>query len=63
MKGNRNREVAGAGGAARVWGVAAGRGSTKDAAPGAFTWQEYPGRSAVPREDWRAIIIIEAVRP
>jgi len=42
----------------RIWGLAAGRRSTKDAAPGAFTWREYPtpqaAREAEP--DWRVII-------
>lgn len=37
-----------------VWGIAAGRGSTKEAAPGAFTVREYSGD--IPERDWRVII-------
>jgi hypothetical protein len=43
----------------RVWGLAAGRGSTREAAPGALCWMEYPGRDDIPLSDWRAIICIE----
>jgi len=48
-----------------VWGIAAGRGSTADAAPGAFTCRLYrwnSGRhgesadSPVPENDWRVIL-------
>ena len=39
-----------------VWGIAAGRGTTKEAAPGAFTVREY--RTEVPKNDWREIISI-----
>ena len=46
--------------AVRVWGLAAGRGTTKDAVRGAFTWQEYRDRASIPRRDWRRILIIEA---
>jgi hypothetical protein len=43
----------------RVWGLAAGRGSTSAAAPGAFTWREYAGDTDIPRQDWLHIIKIE----
>jgi len=46
----------------RVWGLAAGRGTTKDAAPGAFTWCEYESRAAIPTQDWRTIIAISRAR-
>ncbi len=39
-----------------VWGLAAGIGSTKEAARGAFTWRAYKGE--VPRQDWFKIIKI-----
>ena len=42
----------------RVWGIAEGIGSTKDAAAGAFTWKEYD-KPDIPKRDWRAIIAIE----
>jgi hypothetical protein len=42
-----------------VWGLAAGRGTTKGAARGAFTWREYASREAIPRADWLEIIVIE----
>ena len=41
-----------------VWGLAAGRRTTKEAAPGALAWREYADRSAIPRDDWRVIIAI-----
>lgn len=41
-----------------VWGIAAGFGSTKDAARGAFTWREYPTEQKIPRQDWIEIIKI-----
>ena len=38
-----------------VWGLAAGRNSTKEAARGAFTWRRYePGN--VRNEDWLLIM-------
>jgi hypothetical protein len=43
----------------RVWGLAAGRGSTREAARGAFTWREYASESDIPRPDWLVIINIE----
>ena len=43
----------------RVWGLAAGRGSTGNAARGAFTWREYASESDIPRRDWLDIIKIE----
>ena len=43
-----------------VWGVAAGRDSTKEAAKGSFTWRHYePG--CVRKEDWLIIISIREV--
>ena len=43
-----------------VWGLAAGRNSTKEAARGALTWRHYePGN--VPKEDWLQIISIREV--
>jgi hypothetical protein len=47
----------------RVWGLAAGRGSTRRAAPGALCWREYPGRGVLPENDWRVIIAMEPVKP
>lgn len=43
----------------RVWGLAAGRGTTSDAARGAFTWREYASEKEIPRTDWQQIISIE----
>jgi hypothetical protein len=42
-----------------VWGLAAGRGTTKDAARGAFTWREYASREVIPTADWLEILAIE----
>jgi hypothetical protein len=42
-----------------VWGVAAGSGTTKDAARGAFTWREYASEAGVPQRDWLEILKIE----
>lgn len=42
----------------RIWGIAHGRRTTAGAAPGAFTWREYPTETAA-REaegDWRVIL-------
>lgn len=39
-----------------VWGIAAGRRSTEGAAPGAFTWRQYPVGKPVPENDWRTIV-------
>ena len=41
-----------------IWGLAAGRGTTKEAAPGAFTWREYK-TGDIPHTDWLEIISIE----
>lgn len=49
-------------GPVRVWGLAAGRGSTREAAPGALCWENYPSRSEIPRGDWRVIIAIRPVK-
>ncbi len=44
----------------RVWGLAKGRRSTKDAAPGAFTWQEYTLEELEEgKKDFQVIIFIE----
>ena len=44
----------------RVWGLANGRRSTKDAVPGAFTWQEYtPEELEEGKKDFQVIIFIE----
>jgi hypothetical protein len=45
----------------RVWGTAAGRGTTADAAPGAFTIQEYD-TTDYPEKDWRTIITVEQIK-
>lgn len=45
----------------RVWGIAAGRGSTQDAAQGAFTWRDYTEHD-YPAQDWRHVIRIEVLR-
>ena len=42
-----------------VWGLAAGCGTTKDAARGAFTWREYASRASIPDGDWLEILAIE----
>ena len=56
----KNNVEAKAGEPVRVWGLAAGRGSTRAAAPGALCWREYAFPAHIPRADWRVII---AVRP
>jgi hypothetical protein len=43
----------------RVWGLAKGRGSTEEAARGAFTVREYPVNESIPKSDWMNIISIE----
>ena len=44
----------------RVWGLAKGRRSTKDAAPGAFTWRDYfPEDLEEGKKDFQVIIFIE----
>lgn len=45
----------------RVWGIAQGRGTTERAAPGAFTWREYPTETAARQAegDWRVILMRE----
>lgn len=43
----------------RVWGLATGRGSTKGAARGAFTWREYPSGTTIPVGDWMNILRVE----
>jgi hypothetical protein len=42
-----------------VWGLASGRGATKEAARGAFTWREYASRESIPDGDWLQILAIE----
>jgi len=42
----------------RVWGLAAGWGTTADAARGAFTWREYDTVS-FPLRDWLKVLKIE----
>jgi hypothetical protein len=42
-----------------VWGIAAGRGTTKAAARGALTWREYASREVIPDGDWLEILAIE----
>jgi len=44
-----------------VWGLAAGSGRTKLAAPGAFTWREYENRD-FPRRDWLHVISVYSDR-
>ena len=43
-----------------IWGIASGRGTTKGAAPGAFTVREYTtlqdARSSIANGDWRHIV-------
>jgi len=39
----------------QVWGIASGRGKTKEAAVGAFSWAEYKEEN-FPRKDWIEII-------
>jgi hypothetical protein len=43
-----------------VWGLASGKGSTKEAAPGAFTvrcyFSEAEYRTAIAQHDWRDIL-------
>ena len=41
-----------------VWGLAAGKGTTQEAAAGALAWRHYPDRNAIPREDWQVIIAV-----
>jgi|APFre7841882654_1041346.scaffolds.fasta_scaffold08822_11 hypothetical protein len=41
-----------------VWGIASGRGSTKDAARGAFTWRRYNTKN-FPRQDWLIILTVK----
>ncbi len=43
-----------------VWGLAAGRNSTKEAARGALTWRHYEPDN-VRKEDWLQIISIREV--
>jgi hypothetical protein len=50
----------------RVWGLAAGRGSTSEAARGAFTCREYTTQTVayeieIPRQDWLKITFIEPI--
>jgi len=46
-----------------VWGLAAGRGTTKEAARGAFTWRQYASRESIPAGDWLEILAIEEASP
>lgn len=44
-----------------VWGIAAGHGSTKEAARGAFTQRDYPSREAYEKarlSDWLSILSV-----
>lgn len=43
-----------------VWGLAAGRKSTKDAARGAFTWQRYKTPN-FDKKDWLMIVSVKEV--
>ena len=44
-----------------IWGLAAGRGSTREAARGAFTVRDYPSLQAAQdaQGDWLEIAVIE----
>jgi len=42
-----------------VWGIAAGRGATKDAAPGAVTWTQYDSSEMVDKKAWQTILFYE----
>jgi hypothetical protein len=42
-----------------VWGLAAGRGTTSEAARGAFTWREYASEADIPKRDWLEIVTIK----
>ncbi len=50
----------------RVWGLAAGHGTTAEAARGAFTWKEYAdmqtAKAAVSVGDWLHILWFEEIR-
>lgn len=39
-----------------VWGMAAGRGSTSEAARGALCIRDYPADQPIPESDWLEII-------
>jgi hypothetical protein len=44
-----------------IWGLAAGHGSTKEAARGAFTQRHYPSREAYEKAhlaDWLSIVSV-----
>ena len=43
----------------RVWGLAAGRGTTAEAARGAFCCREYNSIQDIPNADWLDILRIE----
>ena len=42
-----------------VWGLAAGKGTTQEAAAGALAWRHYTNRQSIPREDWQAILVVK----
>jgi hypothetical protein len=48
-----------------VWGIAAGRRTTKEATSGAFTTREYRGTEEweKAKEDWLQIVCIKERRP
>jgi len=41
-----------------IWGLAAGRGTTSEAAYGAFTWRDYPSAASAKAaaSDWKVIL-------
>ena len=41
-----------------VWGLAAGKGTTQEAAAGALAWRHYPDRQTIPRDDWQVILFV-----
>lgn len=48
-----------------VWGIAAGTGSTKGAARGAFTWRDYPTLAEfreAENKDWLRILQFGTVK-
>jgi hypothetical protein len=45
----------------RVWGLAAGRGTTKEAAHGALCIREYETEE-YPSKDWLEIIAVERIK-
>ena len=47
----------------RIWGIAWGRGTTQDAAIGAFTWRDYTTEEKANQaeRDWQVILKKERV--